>query len=180
VDPWDIADGWRLTGPAEQSTQWQLSGQVIDAAVGDGTVRIGDAPASAARAHLAGIDLVIETDRASARYGWAGGGDTVWLGRHGDAWQLTRLRDTIDRTGPAGTGAGPLTSPMPGTVLAVHVKPGQHVSAGQPLVTVEAMKMEHAVVATVDGTVGEVLVTAGESVRLDQPLVVVAESSAAP
>jgi biotin carboxyl carrier protein len=42
------------------------------------------------------------------------------------------------------------------------------------------MKMEHAVVATVDGTVGEVLVTAGESVRLDQPLVVVAAIDAAP
>jgi acetyl-CoA/propionyl-CoA carboxylase, biotin carboxylase, biotin carboxyl carrier protein len=130
--------------------------------------------------------LVVEGGGRLRRYGWAADGDLVWLGRDGDSWALTRLRETVDRGGGASAGRGPLTSPMPGTVLAVHVHPGQAVSAGQPLVTVEAMKMEHAVAAVADGVVQDVLVRPGESVRLDQPLVVVtaptadAEDPAAP
>ncbi len=62
---------------------------------------------------------------------------------------------------------------MPGTVLAVHVSPGDRVSAGQPLVVVEAMKMEHVVAAAAPGTVREVLVKPGDAVVLDQPLAVV-------
>jgi acetyl-CoA/propionyl-CoA carboxylase biotin carboxyl carrier protein len=64
-----------------------------------------------------------------------------------------------------GTGAsGDLVAPMPGRVLAVHVAVGAAVAAGQPVVTLEAMKMEHNVVAPGDGTVREVLVTVGDQV----------------
>jgi biotin carboxyl carrier protein len=62
---------------------------------------------------------------------------------------------------------------MPGTVIAVHVKPGDVVEAGRPVAVVEAMKMEHAVRATVAGVVAEVLVEVGARVALDAPLVVV-------
>jgi acetyl-CoA/propionyl-CoA carboxylase biotin carboxyl carrier protein len=172
VDPWDIPDGWRVGPRSEQSIRWQVAGQVTEALDGDGK---GD---GRARGRLDGADVVIETDSTSTRYGWAADGDTLWLGRDGDAWALTRLRETIDRTGPASRAAGPLTSPMPGTVLAVHVISGQSVGAGQPIVTVEAMKMEHVVVAPVDGTVSDVLVKAGESVRLDQAVAVVTAAEA--
>ncbi|HEY3811451.1 MAG TPA: biotin carboxylase N-terminal domain-containing protein [Acidimicrobiales bacterium] len=158
VDPWDMADGWRLTGPAQQASQWRVAGQVVDVV------------AAAGRARLDGPAVVIDGDR---RYGWAVDGETVWLGSGGDAWALTRLRETIGRSGPAGSGAGPVTSPMPGTVLAVYVEAGQTVHAGQALVAVEAMKMEHVVVAPIDGVVGEVSVEAGDSVKLDQPLATV-------
>jgi acetyl-CoA/propionyl-CoA carboxylase biotin carboxyl carrier protein len=62
---------------------------------------------------------------------------------------------------------------MPGTVLSVAVAVGEQVTAGTPLVVVEAMKMEHAVTAPVDGEVTEVLVRPGQSVRLDEALAVV-------
>jgi propionyl-CoA carboxylase alpha chain len=55
------------------------------------------------------------------------------------------------------------------------VEPGQHVSKGELLVTVEAMKMEHRVTAPFDGAVAEVRVEAGQQVDADQVLVVVAE-----
>jgi 3-methylcrotonyl-CoA carboxylase alpha subunit len=174
VDPWDVADGWRPAGPAEIATQWLVDGEVIDAGhVGTGTIRVGAAAPVPARAWLAGRDLVVEMSAATRRYAFATFGDAFWLGCDGDAWALTRLRETIDRTGPARHGAGPLTSPMPGTVLAVYAAPGDTVRAGQALVTVEAMKMEHVVVAPLDGTVSEILVKAGQSVALDQPLAVV-------
>ena len=74
-----------------------------------------------------GTRLLIETDDRASSFGWAVERDTFWLSRDGDSWALTRLRQTVDRTGPVGATAGPLISPMPGTVLAVHVRPGQAV-----------------------------------------------------
>ena len=59
---------------------------------------------------------------------------------------------------------------MPGTVLAVHVGEGAEVKRGDPIVTVEAMKMEHAVTAPADATVLRVLVSAGQAVALGEPL----------
>jgi 3-methylcrotonyl-CoA carboxylase alpha subunit len=49
--------------------------------------------------------------------------------------------------------AGTLVTPLPGTVVAVHVTAGQSVERGAPLITVEAMKMEHTVAAPYAGTV---------------------------
>jgi acetyl-CoA/propionyl-CoA carboxylase biotin carboxyl carrier protein len=58
---------------------------------------------------------------------------------------------------------------MPGTVIAFPAAEGQAVSAGDPVVVVEAMKMEHTLRAPVDGVV-ELLVSAGAQVALDQVL----------
>ena len=72
-----------------------------------------------------------------------------------------------------GLAAGSLTAPMPGTVVRVGAEKGQQVAAGDVLVVLEAMKMEHAVRATADGTVDDVLVTAGQQVQDGAVLVVV-------
>jgi propionyl-CoA carboxylase alpha chain len=69
--------------------------------------------------------------------------------------------------------AGSLTAPMPGTVLRVAVTVGDAVKAGDPLVVLEAMKMEHAVKAVADGTVGEVLVAEADQVDAGTVLIVV-------
>jgi acetyl-CoA/propionyl-CoA carboxylase biotin carboxyl carrier protein len=61
---------------------------------------------------------------------------------------------------------------MPGVVVTVHVMPGAEVAERQPVVTVEAMKMEHAVLAPFDAVVTDVLVAAGQRVALDEPLAV--------
>jgi acetyl-CoA/propionyl-CoA carboxylase biotin carboxyl carrier protein len=62
---------------------------------------------------------------------------------------------------------------MPGTVLAVHVTEGGQVTAGQPLLIVEAMKMEHVVTALADGVVTELTARVGQQVRLDEALAVI-------
>ena len=61
---------------------------------------------------------------------------------------------------------------MPGAVLAVHVAVGAEVEAGDPLVTLEAMKMEHVVAAPAAGTVREVAVRAADQVRRGQLLAI--------
>ena len=104
--------------------------------------------------------------------GRAGGGPW-WVARGGDAWRLAPERPRVRDHSRSVAAGGEVTSPMPGTVLAVHVEPGQSVGTGDRLVVVEAMKMEHVVTAPAPGTVVEVLVEPGQSVRLDQPLIVV-------
>ena len=62
---------------------------------------------------------------------------------------------------------------MPGAVLHVHAAPGQPVEAGDAIVTLEAMKMEHVVVATVAGHVGEVRVSVADQVTRGQLLAII-------
>ncbi|SMD27194.1 carboxyl transferase domain-containing protein [Kibdelosporangium aridum] len=64
-------------------------------------------------------------------------------------------------------------APMQGTVVLVSVSPGDQVAAGQQLVVLESMKMEHVVASAIAGRVGEISVTAGETVRRDQVLVTI-------
>ena len=64
---------------------------------------------------------------------------------------------------PAGAGK-PVTSPLPGGIIAVSVKEGQTVKAGQKVAVLEAMKMENEIQAPADGTVTAILVNKGDSV----------------
>lgn len=66
--------------------------------------------------------------------------------------------------------AGGLRAPMPGRILDVRVLNGQLVRAGETLVVMEAMKMEHVIAASADGTVEEVLVATGDQVQSGAPL----------
>ena len=63
---------------------------------------------------------------------------------------------------------------MPGTILAVNVKPGQAVKRGDVLVVLEAMKMENEIMAPNDGTVGTVNVAKGQSVQTGATLLTLA------
>ncbi|WP_422737312.1 biotin carboxylase N-terminal domain-containing protein [Micromonospora sp. WMMD729] len=69
--------------------------------------------------------------------------------------------------------AGSLLAPLPGAVTRVHVEVGQRVSAGDPLLTLEAMKLEHPVLAPTDGVVTELPVPAGGQVRTGAVLAVI-------
>lgn len=69
--------------------------------------------------------------------------------------------------------AGSLLAPLPGAVTRVHVQVGQRVRAGEPLLTLEAMKLEHPVLAPTDGVVAELPVPAGGQVQTGAVLAVV-------
>ena len=66
---------------------------------------------------------------------------------------------------------------MPGKVVSVQVSPGDQVVKGQVLASIEAMKMEHQVVAAEDGVIAQVLVAEGDQVDAQAPLVVMEEST---
>ena len=95
-------------------------------------------------------------------------GATIHLFWQGRAYRLTREATSAPRHA-----SGSLEAPMPGKVIAVSVTEGQTVAQGDPLVIVEAMKMETVVTAPSDGVVTHVLVEAGNQVDPGTPLVVV-------
>lgn len=64
-----------------------------------------------------------------------------------------------------------VAAPMPGSILKVNVTAGQAINAGDPLVVLEAMKMENDIMAPKSGTVTQVLVERGSTVETGAPLV---------
>ncbi|MFI6309690.1 biotin carboxylase N-terminal domain-containing protein [Nocardia fusca] len=102
------------------------------------------------------------------RVGGDEGGRVVVGGREGQV--AFTIASRFADAAIAGTAGGP-ASPMPGTVLAVKVEPGEPVVAGQPLIVVEAMKMEHTIAAAADALVARVLVSVGDAVQTGQVLV---------
>jgi 3-methylcrotonyl-CoA carboxylase alpha subunit len=78
-----------------------------------------------------------------------------------------------DGTGQASAADGAIIAPMPGKVIAVDVSEGQAVTAGQRLLVLEAMKMEHALTAPFDGVIEGLTVSAGAQVQVEAVLVTV-------
>ncbi|MDC2947092.1 acetyl-CoA carboxylase biotin carboxylase subunit [Streptomyces heilongjiangensis] len=160
TDPFSVPNGWRLGGAAvPPAFDLRVPGlePVTHRPLGTHTVT--------------GDRVSVTLDGVRHTFHHAGG----WLGRDGDAWHV-RDHDPVAAalTGAAHGGADSLTAPMPGTVTVVKVAVGDEVSAGQSLLVVEAMKMEHVIAAPHAGTVTELDVAPGTTVAMDQVLAVVA------
>ncbi|MEV6912613.1 biotin carboxylase N-terminal domain-containing protein [Amycolatopsis sp. NPDC051071] len=177
VDPWDIPDGWRLG--ASGGIDFALKSGSSEAVVrvrgtpSNALVSVDGAEPVPVSARREGDLLEVRHPSGFHRYRYAAGrGKTVWLARDGHSFAIGEQERLRSAAGAAG-GAGPVTSPMPGTVLVVKVAAGDVVSAGTPLVVVEAMKMEHTITAPIDGVVSELPVRAGQQVALDETVAVV-------
>ncbi|HEX4295278.1 MAG TPA: acetyl/propionyl/methylcrotonyl-CoA carboxylase subunit alpha [Rhizomicrobium sp.] len=83
--------------------------------------------------------------------------------RSGETFVL-RLYDPFERAESAGIASDRVATPMPGKIIQILVKAGDHVKKGQPLAVLEAMKMEHTLSAPADATVEAVQVAAGDQV----------------
>lgn len=165
--------------------------EIAIAALGDNRFRIGDRARGFGAAGAAGevIECLYLSDErqpsdtpaqtqgcvryccggVQAQLHWARRGDTVWLDGGG---ALAAWRD-LSRAAPAAPEAGSdgrLYAHSDGRIAAVLVAPGQHVAAQQPLLVLEAMKMEFALSLPVAGRVDAVLVEAAQVVRARQLL----------
>jgi 3-methylcrotonyl-CoA carboxylase alpha subunit len=78
----------------------------------------------------------------------------------------------------AAAGDGAILAPMPGKVTSVDVAAGDGVTKGQRLLTLEAMKMEHGLVAPFDGVVAELNAVAGAQVQVDAMLIKISKKDA--
>lgn len=92
------------------------------------------------------------------------GDEHVIIFHRGEAFSFARSAAAF--TSPAGGGGadGQLISPMPGRIVSVGAAPGEAVTQGQSIIILEAMKMEHGLVAPFDGTVIELNAKAGDQV----------------
>ncbi len=163
VDPFSVPSGWRLGGtPRPPAFHVRVQEPVAYTPRGTHTVT--------------GDRVTVTLDGVRHTFHRAG----EWIGRDGDAWQV-RDHDPVAASlnRAAHAGADSLTAPMPGTVTVVKVAVGDEVAAGQSLLVVEAMKMEHVISAPHAGTVAELDVTPGTTVAMDQVLAVIAPEEAA-
>jgi len=167
-----IPSGWRNSAMPPQ--RLELGEQTVQYAArrdGSFTVQVADR-SGVARVHGVagpGIDLELDGRRLRASVAAVSGGYVVDL--PGGAVALTAT-DRFPR--PEGSGpAGGLVAPMPGKVIEVRAAVGDAVTAGQVLVIMEAMKMEHHLSTPADGTVAEVRVAVGEQVDNGAVLLVV-------
>ncbi|HVB44134.1 MAG TPA: biotin carboxylase N-terminal domain-containing protein [Streptosporangiaceae bacterium] len=182
--PWDIPDGWRVGGHAwttvrlTRDTGEPVPVRIRGRAVACAEVCVGSADPVTAHAVFDAGALVVTYQGRTQRYAYAHtdaatGRGTTWLGRDGQAWVLAEEEPTASGVAGGGAGDGVVRSPMPGTVAAVKTARGDRVRSGEPLLIVEAMKMEHTVIAPVDGVVGELTAAVGQRVGLDEVLAVI-------
>jgi propionyl-CoA carboxylase alpha chain len=171
--------GWRLfPGPPRQAEWRPLDGEAVPVAyhLDDRTLRLTvdgrehqlglrAVTAAAARVTVEGVEWGCSVHHTPD--------GTVWVNDPGGqtAWQESPRLPVPE----AAALAGGTVSEMPGTVVAVLVEPGQTVAVGDPLVVLEAMKMEHRVTAPADGVVTEVRVAVGDRVDAHELLVVLVE-----
>jgi 3-methylcrotonyl-CoA carboxylase alpha subunit len=151
---WADKSGWRLSAPAV--TRWRFGERVVV------LERLG---AQHYRARLADEDYevrVVGRKEGSLEAEIGGSREFARIVEAGAALELFRTgrhttltagstEDALEPTDEAD--AGSLVTPLPGTVVAVHVTSGQSVERGAALITIEAMKMEHTVAAPYAGTV---------------------------
>ena len=178
VDPFTLPGGWRLGEAAWTRWQVQASGQDPVEVRTRGRARaaevvVGGGAAVRASARWDNADLVVTLDGITRRYTWATDAAVVWLGRDGHSWEL-REQQPLDAARPTETDLdGAVRAPMPGTVTVVDVVEGQHVTAGARLLVLEAMKMEHTLIAPIEGVVRELAARPGGTVERDAVVAVV-------
>ena len=174
ADPWAQADGWRITGTYQQMFSL-LDGETLHDLhlqrngahwfyvnktsshpfEWDAQAQPGSPGQYALRIRLKGVDAsatVVLRD------------ESIHVFTSGSAHVL-QVHDAVAHAQDDAAGHdGNLTAPMPGKIISILVKTGDQVKAGDTLLVMEAMKMEHTITAPADGTIQEVFFSVGDQV----------------
>ena len=178
-----VPSGWRNVPNARQQAGYQVAerglqveygirGPFVDAAVDGvelGPVLLHGCTAAEVDLQIDGVRRLVTVARAGdVRYAASALGATTLV-------EQPRFPETQQQAT-----AGSLLAPMPGTVVRVEAQLGDSVHAGQVLVVLEAMKMEHSVRAPHEGTLARLNVSAGQSVDMGTVLAVVENATGSP
>ena len=167
--PWEVSDGFQPNLPARIELTLSSGGRThpLQLMLEDGQPR-GALLEGATRLELAGAAItqdtvcaVIDDERHGARWFRRGTHLHVWMR---DAHHEFIIEDPRTEEFAASATSGGLTTPLPGVVSAVHVEEGQAVAAGEVLMVIEAMKMEHSITAPYEGVVHAIHFARGDRV----------------
>jgi 3-methylcrotonyl-CoA carboxylase alpha subunit len=174
ADPWSSAHGWRLNtnytrtltlrserGVHDVDLEYTRDGYVFHHGGAHAPLAISAADGTRLGIRFGGGTLVADVVRC---------GDELHVFAHG-RHRMLALVDVIAQSSGGDASTGHLTAPMPGKVIAVSTSRGQRVERGAPLLVMEAMKMEHTILAPADGVVEDVLYGVGDQVEEGAELV---------
>jgi 3-methylcrotonyl-CoA carboxylase alpha subunit len=180
-DPWSRRDGWRLAGPATQ---------FLRVAVGEGVheLQVQHSPSGALWLCVGGERHALQVQSQNhEQHQLSLAGRTVQLHTYAQGDKVHVFADAgsavlrcLSSLAVVSheTQRGGLNAPMPGKLIALHVKPGDSVQAGQTVAVMEAMKMEHTLTAPRAGTVEALNYAVGDAVAEGAALLTLADSSA--
>ncbi|WP_417814210.1 acetyl/propionyl/methylcrotonyl-CoA carboxylase subunit alpha [Thalassospira alkalitolerans] len=178
--PWHSTAGWRLNDDNHHDlilrhdgsdmlikVHYRAHGYVID---------MPDGSAITASVELGNDGTIHATlDNVRKRACVLRDGNRLTIFRDGRSDRLEIFDPVAAAGGNEGAGGG-LTAPMPGKIIAVLCEPGQSVVAGDKLVVMEAMKMEHTISAPVSGTIREIFFAVGDQVDDGAELIAITEA----
>ena len=176
-DPWGNAPGWRLNGAlarqlsfSDDYTQAGAAGAYLPVLDYRGAGWLLDGvPLSLMAQDQPGHALSIKLGERAVHGTVRRDGALFHVFTGGSHYPL-HYNDPMAHAGATEAEGGRLTAPMPGKVVALLVAVGQQVKKGEPLVIMEAMKMEHTIAAPHDGLVEDILYAVGDQVGDGAPL----------
>jgi acetyl-CoA carboxylase biotin carboxylase subunit len=176
----NIPAGYRNNPYRDPSVRFRIGGAEIDLCYqrlddDEYSVYSGDWRAEARILHFEPHTIRIEFDGVQSTYTISVTGPDFFVHSFHGSQLVTRLPRYPDQT--SGSNDESAESPMPGQVIKVLVQEGQDVAAGDPLVILEAMKMEQTIRAALDGVVHAILVKAGDVVTPGEALIQIGSKS---
>ena len=175
--PWARTDGWRLSGEGHQEVVFRDRGEnrtvIARDRAGDWLLEASGEVIRAFGERLSDGTLTVVLGGVRGRATVLDRGSVTAVFLAGENWQLIEGDPLAVHEGhdPA---AGRLTAPMPGRVTQLLVAAGDAVGRGEPLMIIEAMKMEHTVAAPIDGIVDAVRFAVGDLVEEGAELIALA------
>jgi len=164
--PWHSVDGWRLNADShhdfvflEGENEHAVRVRFVQQGLG---IEMSSGHYALHGERLGEGQLLVRLDGRAFKVRALRAGREWHIFGAGEARRLT-LKEVLQGA-DAEAGVGSLNAPMPGRIVSVLVKPGRRVKKGEPLLILEAMKMEHTITAPADGVVAEVRFAAGEQV----------------
>jgi acetyl/propionyl-CoA carboxylase alpha subunit len=171
---WNARDGWRANAQPRLTWSFTIDGEnqnVTLSADGRGAYRRGDgaklsdiSSSVGALLQLEGRESVLfRFNNSECGVEYVQQGDATFVFHEGDVFEV--LPSGAAREHADGAAGDEVKAPLPGKVVGIAARTGLAVKKGDPLITLEAMKMEHALKAPRDGIVAEIAVKAGAQVK---------------
>ena len=175
--PWARNECWRLGGSGQQQVvlRDRAAEQTVNACTGGAgwMLRLGERAVAASGEIEPDGALALALDGVGRRVRVLDHGCEIAVFIDGESWRFEEI-DPLAPPAADDPSAGKLTAPMPGRVMRLLVEPAAKVRRGEPLMVIEAMKMEHTITAPADGVVAAVRFAAGELVEEGAELIALA------